>query len=157
MSADKDKDSDKVKKGFSFSKLALFLLIVLLIAGVSLYAFMGINPADFLSDGVSGIYNRVFTVGTAELSETEKTIAQYDTNSRLSCTTISDDLVVADISSVKIYDSEGIEKAYIPVTLQKPYIQAYKKDILVADLEGRYFGLMNDGRLLWERLLMKIS
>lgn len=163
MSEDKDRDKhkDKVKvkeikkapKGFSLLKLALFLFIVVLISGVALYSFMGINPADVLVEGVSGLYNRIFTVGTAELSETVKTLATYDASERPFCTTVSDDLVVATTSSVKIYDSEGREKAYIPVNLQKPYIEDCKKEILIADLEGRYFSLMVDDRLLWEKTI----
>ncbi len=144
-------EKEKKTKGFSFLKLALFLLIVILVAGVALYSFMGINPADMLVDGFAGLYNRVLTVGAEELTETVKQIITYDSSERLSCTVVSNDLAVATISSVKIYDSEGREKGYIPVNLKKPYVQAYKKDILVADLEGRYFGLINEGKLLWEK------
>ena len=144
-------ENEKKVKGFSFLKLTLFLFIVVLIAGVALYSFMGINPADMLVDGLSGLYDRVLTTGKEELSETVKQIVTQDSNERMVCTTVADDLVVATIGSVKIYDSEGREKGYIPVNLKKPYIQSYKKDILVVDLEGRYYSLISDGKLLWEK------
>jgi hypothetical protein len=153
MSAEKEKNDQKPKKGFSFLKLALFLLMVVLIACVSMYAFMGINPADLLVDGFSGIYNKIFTTGIQEVSEKVKTVARYDTAAGISCAVISNELAVADKSSVKIYDSEGREKAYIPVNLQKPYIQSYKKNILVVDLEGKYFCLANESGILWEKTI----
>ncbi|HBR01377.1 MAG TPA: hypothetical protein DD738_02065 [Ruminiclostridium sp.] len=153
MSADELKEKDKEKRGFSFTKLALFLFMVIFIAGVSMYAFMGINPIDLFADGISGFRNRVFTASSEQLSENIKKIASYDSSAKISCIDVSGDLAVADISSVRIYDSDGREKAYVPVNLKKPYIQAYQKEILIADLNGRYVSLISDGRLLWEKTL----
>lgn len=145
---------NKKVKGFSFLKLALFLLIVIAVSAVALYSFFEINPLDLLSDGFNGLYDRIFTMSTKEidkLKETVKPILSFDTNERVYCTTVSDNIVVAAISYVKILDPEGMEKGYIPVNLKKPFVQSYSDDVLVADLEGRYFALINNGRIAWEK------
>ncbi len=144
-------ESKKKKKGFGLVKLLMFLLIVVLITGVALYAFLDINPLIALEEGLTGLYQRVFDVGTVELTETVKPIASYDLNENLACAVIEDDLVVCTISSLRQFDSEGREKAYIPLNLKKPLIQANKKSLLVADIGGRFFSLVNEGKTLWER------
>ncbi|NLB77699.1 MAG: hypothetical protein GX796_02315 [Clostridiaceae bacterium] len=152
-------DNTKSTKGFSLIKLALFLLIVIIVSGVVLYSFLDINPFDMLSDGVTGLYNRIFTVSTGEidaLKETVKTVLTFDENENVHCTTVSDNLVVASISSVKIIDPDGMEKAYIPVSLKKPYVQSYSNDTLVADLSGHYFALIINNRIAWEKNIDEI-
>lgn len=144
-------EKEKSSKGFSFIKLALFLLILVVVSGVVIYSFLDINPFDVLSDGFTGIYNRIFTTSTAELKETVKEILPVDANEKVSCTTAAGNLVMATISSVRIIDQEGMEKAYIPVNLKKPFVQSFGDGVLVADIEGRYFALINNGRIAWEK------
>lgn len=146
-------------KGFSFLKLALFLLIVIIVAGVTLYSFLDINPLDILSDGVTSMYNRIFAVSTSEidvLKEKVKTVLTFEESENVYCTTISDNLVAASISSVKIVDPDGMEKAYIPVSFKKPFAQSYANDILVADLAGHYFALIINNRIAWEKNIDEI-
>ena len=116
-----DADNTKSTMGFSLLKLALFLSIVIIVSGVVLYSFLDINPLDVLSDGVTGLYNRIFNVSTDEidaLKETVRTVLTFDESENVYCSTVSNNLVVASISYVKIIDPDGIEKAYIPVTLK---------------------------------------
>ncbi len=154
-------ETENIKKtrGFSFLKLALFLLIVIIVSGVALYSFLNINPFDILSDGVTGLYNRIFTGSKDEidaLKETVKTFFTFDESENIHCTTVSDNLVVASVSSVKIIDPDGMEKAYIPVSLKKPYVQSYSNDTLVADLAGHYFALIINNRIAWEKNIDEI-
>lgn len=144
-------ENSKKKKGFWLIKLLMFLLIVVLISGVALYAFLDINPIIALEEGFTGLYERVFAVSTEELTENIKPIASYDLNENLACAVVEDDLVVCTISALRQFDSEGHEKAYVPVNLKKPMLQANKKQVLVADNGGRSFSLVSDGKLLWER------
>lgn len=144
-------EREKKPKGFSLIKLALFLLILLIVSGVAVYSFFNVNPLDLLSDGFSDLYNRVFTVGANQLKQTIKDILVIDANERVSCTVVSGDLAVAGASAVRIVDQEGIEKAYIPASLKKPYVQSYGGDIVVADIDGRYFALLNNGKIAWEK------
>src|SRR5690606_26087215 len=133
---------------------ALFLSIVIIVSGVVLYSFLDINPLDVLSDGVTGLYNRIFNVSTDEidaLKETVRTVLTFDESENVYCSTVSNNLVVASISYVKIIDPDGIEKAYIPVTLKKPFVQSYSDDTLVADLAGHYFALIVNNRIAWEK------
>ncbi|MGI6084531.1 MAG: DUF5711 family protein [Acetivibrionales bacterium] len=154
-------ETEKINRtrGFSFLKLALFLLIVMIVVGVTLYSFLDINPFDLLSDGVTGFYNRIFTVTTDEidaLKETVKTVQTFEESEKAHCTAVSDNLAVATISSVKIIDPDGMEKAYIPVNLKKPFIQSYADDILVADLAGHYFSLITNNKISWEKNIDEI-
>lgn len=144
-------EKDKRPKGFSLIKLALFLLIILVISGVAVYSFLDINPFDVLSEGVEGIYDRIFTASTQQLKETVKDILDIDPNEKISCTAVSGDLAIAGISAVRIVDQEGMEKAYIPVSLKKPYVQSYEDTVVVADIEGRYFALLMNGKIAWEK------
>lgn len=149
-----DADNTKSTMGFSLLKLALFLSIVIIVSGVVLYSFLDINPLDVLSDGVTGLYNRIFNVSTDEidaLKETVRTVLTFDESENVYCSTVSNNLVVASISYVKIIDPDGIEKAYIPVTLKKPFVQSYSDDTLVADLAGHYFALIVNNRIAWEK------
>ncbi len=146
-------ENKKNRKGFGFLKLALFLIILVIILVVVLYSFFDISPSELISKGFNGVYDSI-TSGSDEvekLKETIKPIMTFDLNERVYCATSSNDLVVASISYVKILDTEGIEKSYIPVTLKKPFVQSYDNDIIVADLEGRYFALINNGRIVWEK------
>lgn len=144
-------EKEKSSKGFSFIKLALFLLLLLVVSGVVLYSFLNINPFDVISDGFTGLYDQIFAVSTEELKETVKNILSIDANEKPSYTSVSGDLVVATISSVRIINPEGLEKGYIPVNLKKPFVQSCEDNILVADIEGRYFALINNGRIAWEK------
>lgn len=144
-------EKDKRSKGFSLIKLALFLLILLVVSGVAVYSFLDINPFDVLSEGFSGIYDRIFTTGAKQLKETVKNVLVIDANEKISCTAVSGDLVIAGISSVRIVDQEGMEKAYIPVSLKKPFVQSHGDGVLIADLEGRYFALLINGNIAWEK------
>lgn len=150
MSMTEEREMGK-KKGRGFAKLALFLLIVAIVLGVSLYAFLDINPADVFIQGFNTVYNRAVEKGTQELTEKEKLILSYADNEPLSVAAVSGDLVVADKSSVRVFDMDGREKAYFAVNLKKPYVQSYKKDVLIADLDGNYIGVMNEGMMLWEK------
>jgi len=141
-------------KGFSFLKLALFLLMLILVSGVVLYAFLDINPLDALSEGITGLYNRIFTVGASEidaLKETVKPVLTFEQNENVYCSAVSNNLVAASESYVKIIDPEGMEKAYIPVSLNKPFVMSSADDILVADLSGHYFALIVNNRIAWEK------
>ena len=144
-------ENEKKIKGFSLIKLALFLLIVILITGVALYSFLGINPLGIVEGGFVELYNRIFTISTKELSETVKRLASYDINESLSCAVVEDDLFVCSPSSLKCYDFEGREKAYFDMSLKKPFIKSCKKDILVADIGGRYMSLISDNKVMWEK------
>jgi hypothetical protein len=144
-------EKNKKKKGSWLLKLLMFLLILVLITGVALYAFLDINPLIALEEGFAGLYSRVFTVSATELSENIKLIDAYDLNENPAFAAVEDDLLVCTISALRQFDSEGREKAYIPVGLKKPLIQVHKKSILVADIGGRSFSLISDGRVLWER------
>lgn len=144
-------EREKRPKGFSLIKLALFLLILMIVTGVAVYSFFDVNPLDLLTDGFSDLYSRVFTVGASQLKETVKDILAIDANVRVSCTVVSGDLAVADTGAVRIVDQEGTEKAYIPASLKKPYVQSYEGDIVVADIGGRYFALINNGKITWEK------
>ncbi|HHU90337.1 MAG TPA: hypothetical protein GXZ22_04680 [Clostridiaceae bacterium] len=149
-----ESDNTKNTKGFSLLKLALFLLILIIVSGVVLYAFLDINPFVVLSDGVTGLYNRVFTVSTSEidtLKETVKTVLTFDENENVHCSAVSNNLAVATVSYVKIIDPDGMEKAYIPVTLKEPFVISYADETLVADLAGQYFALINNNRIAWEK------
>ncbi|MCX7772425.1 MAG: DUF5711 family protein, partial [Clostridia bacterium] len=146
-------ENKKAPRGFSFLKLALFLLIVVLIVGVALYSFMGINPAEMVSSGLTGLYHRVFAVGKAEFAQKVMQIASFDPDEPLSCAPVSGNIAVASISSLKVYDGDGNEKWYVPLSVKKPYIQSFNNKVLVADLGGRYFSLISDGRVLWEKTL----
>lgn len=147
----KEREKEKATKGKGFFKLLLFLLIVAIVLGVSLYAFLDINPADIFVHGVNSVVSRIVEKGTEELTEKEKVILSCDENEPLSVAAVSDDLVVADNSSVRVIDMDGREKAYFAVNLKKPYVQTNNKDILVADLEGNYISIINDGNKLWEK------
>ncbi|NLX63340.1 MAG: hypothetical protein GX022_00955 [Clostridiaceae bacterium] len=141
-------------KGFSFLKLALFLLILILVSGVVLYAFLNINPLDALSEGITGLYTRVFTVGAGEidaLKETVRPVLTFEQNEDIYFSTVSNNLVAASVSSVKIIDPDGMEKAYLPVSLNKPFVVSYADDTLVADLAGHYFALIVNNRIAWEK------
>jgi hypothetical protein len=154
MSADNENANKMKIRSLSFLKLALFLLILITIIGVALFAFMDITPADALTQGLSGLYDRIFAAGKTELSEKTKTIIDYNYGSQLACAAVTGNLAVADISSVRIYDPDGREKTYVPVNLKKPFIQSWNKDIIIADLKGRYLALMSsDGRILWEKTI----
>lgn len=144
-------EKEKKQKGFSFLKLVLFIILILVVSGVAIYSFMKINPLDALSEGISGIYNRIFTTSASHLKETVKDILDIDANEKASCAVMSGDLIVTDISSVRIVDQEGMEKAYIPVSLKKPFVQSYGDGAVIADLEGRYFAFLNNGKLAWEK------
>ncbi len=151
MEADNTKST---AKGFSFLKLALFLLLLILVSGVVLYAFLDINPLDALSEGVTGLYNRIFTVGAGEidaLKETVKPVLTFDESENVYCSTVSNNLVAASVSSVRIIDPDGMEKAYLPVSLNKPFVMSYADDTLVADLAGHYFALIVNNRIAWEK------
>lgn len=146
-------ENKKSKKGSSFLKLALFLIILAIIAVVVLYSFFDISPSELFTKGFSGVYDSIAsnTEGIDKLKETVKPIMTFDLNERIYCIPASKDLVVASTSYVRILDSEGIEKSYIPVTLKKPFVMSYDNEILVADLEGRYFALIYNGRIVWEK------
>lgn len=152
-------EDNKQKKGFGFLKLALFLLILIVITLVVLYSFFDIKPTELLSDGLTGlkgIYNRNFLNSSDnidKLKETVKPILTFDANEGIYCTTASGDLVIASISYVKILDSDGVEKGYVPASLKKPFVQSYANDIIVADLEGKYFALIKNGRISWEKTI----
>lgn len=144
-------EKEKKQKSFGLLKLILFLLLILVVSGVAIYSFMGINPLDALSDGLSGIQGRIFATNAVTLRETVKDLLEIDVNEKVSCAVVSGDLVVAGISSVRIVDQEGMEKAYIPVSLGKPFVQSYGDGAVIADLEGRYFAFLSSGKIAWEK------
>ncbi|NMA65301.1 MAG: hypothetical protein GX957_03555, partial [Clostridiaceae bacterium] len=155
MSEKKEKTNDKRKKnkGLGLKRLALFLLIIILTSSVALYAFLEINPVRIFSEGITGLYNTVISKGKDELTQKTRTITTYNTNKPVHMAAASSNIAVADSDSVRIYDAEGVEKAYIPVSLNRPFIQSYKKNILISDIKGRYLAVINDGKILWQRHL----
>lgn len=150
---EKTKDKRKKSRGVGLKRLALFLLIMILTASVAIYAFFDINPAEVFSEGINDIYNRIISKSKKELTQKIKFIASYNTDTPVHMTAVSGNLAVVDKSSVRIYDAEGVEKSYIPVALNKPFIQSYKKNLLVADTDGRYLAVINDGKILWQKNL----
>ena len=153
----KDKDKKKNGMGLALKRLALFLFIVILIVSVAIYAFFDINPVEAFSEGISKgmdqIYNMVVSKSKSELVQKIKLIATYNTDSPVHMAVVSGNLAVADKSSVRIYDSDGLEKAYIPLSLNKPFVKSYKKNLLVADVNGRYIAVISEGRILWQKNL----
>ena len=94
-----------------------------------------------LSDGVTGLYNRIFNVSTDEidaLKETVRTVLTFDESENVYCLTVSNNLVVASISYVKIIGSGWNRESIYTRDLKKPFVQSYSDDTLVADLAGHY-------------------
>ncbi len=153
MKSENTKEQKRGLKGFGFIKLALFLFIFLLIIGVAIYAFLDINPVNVFNEGINGLYSRIITKSKTELTEKVKIIGTYEDNEYISATTVSNNLVIAEKSSVRVLDMYGNEKTYIPVSLNKPYIQSNKQSAIIADQEGRFLALMNDGKIMWQKSL----
>ncbi len=136
-----------------FIKLISFLLFLLLIVGVGLYSFFGINPAEGLADGFTGLYNRVLSIGQEEIVQTVKTITALNASEALAYDARDDGFLLCSISALRFYNDEGEEKWYLPVELKKPFIRANGKKTFLADLSGRYLAMAGEGNILWEKTL----
>lgn len=139
-------------RGFGWMKLLIFVIMVVIIVGVALYSFFHINPMELIKSGFDGIYQRMLqTVG--ESRQKIQDVLVTDPSQVMSYDVQGTFLVAASISDVKLIGQDGGEQWYVPVSLKKPYVQSDQGDILVADLAGRYFALVRDGKLLWEKSL----
>lgn len=137
---------------FRLSRFLIFLAIVLSVVFVALYSFFNINPLDAIKSGLDGIYQSMIqTVGESNQKVTE--VFSNDAGEQLSYGALSNGIAVGSVSAVRFIDSDGTERWYVPVTLKKPLIRTVDQDILVADLGGRYFGIIRDGKILWDKTI----
>lgn len=133
-------------------RFLIFFAIIISVAFVALYSFFHINPLDAIKSGFDGIYQKMIqTVGESTQKVTE--VFSNDAGEQLSYGTLSSGIAVCSVSMVRFIDSDGTERWFVPVMLKKPLIRTDNQDVLVADLEGRYFGLIRDGKVLWDKTL----
>lgn len=153
METENTNERRKGRKGSSLIKLALFLFIFVLVIGVAVYAFLDINPINVFTEGYNELYSKIVLKSKAELTEKVRNIGTYENSEYFSAATVSNNFVIAEKSSVRIIDMYGNEKAYIPVSLNKPHIHSYKQRAIIADLEGSFLALLDDGKILWQKSL----
>lgn len=136
---------------FHLGRFLIFVVLVLSVIGVALYSFFRINPLDVFKTGFGGTYNQVLTA----MEESNQKVMEipYDVAAPVSFAALSDNIIVGSISTVKCFDSGGNQLWYVPVSLKKPLVQTYNNDVLVADIGGRYFGIVRDGKILWDKTL----
>jgi len=144
--------NEAAPRRFGLGKLFLFIIIVLIILGVALYSFFHINPLELIESGLDGIFQRTLQAVDESKQKTTEVLTldplkpgSYDVD--------GNSLVAASISDVRLIASDGQEKWYVPVSLNKPFVKCHQGSILVADLKGRYFSLIQNGRILWEKNL----
>jgi len=141
-----------VQHRFHLRRLLAFIVLVLAVLVVALYSFFRINPLDIFRTGLDGTYKQM--VDVMEASNQKITEIPFDgdlTSSGLD--TLSGNIVVGSVSTVKCFDSEGNQLWYIPVSLKKPLIRGQGNDVMVADLGGRYLAVVREGKILWDKTL----
>lgn len=143
---------EEVQYRFHLSRFLLFIVLVLAVIAVALYSFFHINPLDIIKTGFDGTLSQVRSA-VAESNQKEIEIPFDGDLGQSSQDTLMDNVIVGSISTIKCLDREGNQLWYIPVSLKKPLVRTYGNDILVADLAGRYLGVVRDGTILWDKTL----
>jgi len=137
---------------FHLQRFLVFVILVLAVIGVALYSFFRINPLDIFRAGFSGTYEQVL----GAMEETNQKVIEIPTDGmpeQTSHAVLSDNIIVGSANSVKCFDKNGNQLWHVPVSLKKPLVQTQGSDVLVADIGGRYFGVIRDGMILWDRTL----
>lgn len=145
--------NQETRKKIGILKPVLFLLLVVVILITALYSFFHISPLDLFNGGLDDVWKTL--VSSTKAVEKTQDISPLEPGQQYFYDTQWGSVVIASIGSVRELDAEGNEKWYVPVTLKKPFIQVYDNNILVADLEGRFFGLIRDGNLIWQNTLQE--
>ena len=137
---------------FHLQRFLVFIVLVLAVIGVALYSFFQVNPLDIFRTGFGGTYRQMLD---AE-EETNQKVVEFQSDGimeQASHAALSDYIIVGSASSVKCFDKNGNQLWHVPVSLKKPHVQTQGDDILVADIGGRYFGVIRDGVVLWDKTL----
>lgn len=138
--------------GLHLQRFLIFILLVLAVVCVALYSFFNINPVDAIKSGFAGTYEKMMNA-VEEAGRKVVGIPSEGEQEGTCLAALSGNLVVASVSSVKCFDREGNLLWHVPVNLKKPLVQNLNDDILVADIGGRYLGIIRDGTVLWEKNL----
>jgi hypothetical protein len=143
---------EEAPRRFLWSRFLLFIAIVLVVVFFALYSFFSINPFDVVRNGFGGVYQQmVQTVDEANRKVVD--IYSGDAGEAVSYCALPGGIAVCSPSTLRFFREDGIQEWYVPVTLKKPFIRTIERDILVADLGGRFFGLVRDGKMLWSDTL----
>jgi len=137
---------------FHLQRFLIFIVLVLAVIGVALYSFFRINPLDIFRSGFGGTYNQV----RSAVEETNQKVVEIPSDGALEQTShavLSDNIIVGSVNSVKCFDKDGNQLWHVPVSLKKHHVQTQANDVLVADIGGRYFGVIRDGVVLWDKTL----
>lgn len=137
---------------FHLRRFLMFIVLVLAVIVVALYSFFQINPLDIFKTGFGGTYKQVLDV-VEESNQKIIEIPSDGVSAQTSHATLSDHIIVGSISSVKCFDRMGNQLWHVPVSLKKPLIQTHNNNVLVADMGGRYLGVIRDGTILWDKTL----
>lgn len=143
---------DEVQYRFHLRRFLAFILLVLAVILVALYSFFSINPLDIFRTGLDGTYRQMVDVMEASAQKVVEIPLDGALN-QSGLDTLSGNIIVGSISTVKCFDSAGNQLWYVPVSLKKPLIRTQGNDVLVADLGGRYLGVVRDGQILWDKTL----
>lgn len=143
---------EAARYGFRLQRFLIFVVLVLAVICVALYSFFEINPVELLRSGFDGTYQQVMSA----VEETRQKVVEIPLEGeqeQISHAALSDKVIVGTVSSVKCFDKEGNLLWHVPVSLKKPLVQTLNNDIMIADIGGRYLGIIRDGTILWDRNL----
>lgn len=147
-----EEQQEKPRSWLRWLKIPAFLLLAAVVGLALLLAMTGTPVTSLLNADWRSLIDRT-AAGFQEEAPASAEIRTFDENAALAIETVGDNIVCATVSEIFSLDSEGTQLWKLPVSIRQPWLDAEGQDVLIADIGGRYLGLVRAGQVVWERTL----
>lgn len=147
-----ENEREKPQRWTVWLKIPVFILLTAVIGLALLLAMTGTPLTSMTTTDWNSLVQKT-VAGFEEQAPLSLDLHAFGTNTVHAIETVGENVVYATISEVRCLDSEGTQLWTLPISVRAPWLDVRGHDVLVADIGGRYIGLVRDGQVVWEKNL----
>lgn len=145
-----EKDPGTGQAGNKFSIIS-FILLLLLVVSIAFLVYLKNQNGDMENLNIKELIKSSFSTGTSRKAA-EKLISEveYDSREHPSFAVYKDSIIKCTKDNIMCMSKKGEVLWTKSVTINNPIIRVAGTNLLVADLNGRYFYVINGKEIKWE-------
>lgn len=144
-------DQSKNRPINPFIRFLLLLILIAAIFGLLLFALTGANIGTIEQSGWAAFWQQAVSSFNEELPQKQVVVTLPVEEPAPAMAVQGEAVLLCSGGELRCMNSDGTDKWVRPVQLGTPYVTAYGRDVLYADLAGKKYGIVRDGSLFFEK------
>lgn len=134
-----------------FIRFLLLLILLAVICGLLLFALTGADVRTIGKSGWAAFWQQAVQSFTEELPR-KQIVSTLSLEEPEPVMAVQGEAVLLGTNGeLRCLNADGTERWTRPVQLESPFVTAYGRDVLYADLAGKKYGIVRDGNFFFEK------